>query len=140
VAIVRSRRAGHRGAPPLNRTLGGNMRSIETKSVLRDPVVLVALLGWLVAASLFLSFHSILEGANTGENRWPVWLVEALLWLQLLALVSSSIGSLGKSAANLVYGKRLLPNILAIALSLPMLMAAFFLAYLLVWVWQWASP
>jgi hypothetical protein len=116
------------------------MRSIETRSVLRDPVVLAALLGWLVAASLFLSFHSILEGANTGENRWPFWLVEALLWLQLLALVSCSIGSLGKSAANLVYGKRLLPNILAIALSLPMLVLAFFLAYLLVWVWQWASP
>jgi hypothetical protein len=116
------------------------MRSIETRSVLRDPVVLVAVLGWLVAASLFLSFHSILEGANTGENRWPLWLVEALLWLQLLALVSCSIGSLGKSAANLVYGKRLLPNILAIALSLPMLVLAFFLAYLLVWLWQWASP
>lgn len=116
------------------------MRSIETRSVLRDPVVLVALLGWLVAASLFLCFHSILEGANTGENRWPLWLVEALLWLQLLALVSCCIGSLGKSAANLMYGKRLLPNILAIALSLPMLVLAFFLAYLLVWVWQWASP
>ena len=116
------------------------MRSIETRSVIRDPVVLVALLGWLVAASVFLCFHSILEGANTGENRWPLWLVEALLWLQLLALVSCCIGSLGKSAANLMYGKRLLPNILALALSLPMLVLVFFLAYLLVWVWQWASP
>lgn len=116
------------------------MRSIETRSVLRDPVVLVALLGWLVAASLFLCFHSILEGANTGENRWPLWLVQALLWLQLLALVSCSIGSFGKSGANLVYGKPRMPNILAIALSLPMLVLAFFLAYLLIWVWQWASP
>jgi hypothetical protein len=112
------------------------MRSIETRSVLRDSVVLVALLGWLVAASLFLSFHKILEGANTGENPWPWWLVEALLWLQLLAVVSCCIGSLGKSAANLLYGKRLLPNFLAIALSLPMLVLAFFLAYLLLWVWQ----
>jgi hypothetical protein len=118
--------------------VGGNMRSIETRSVIRDPVVLVALLGWLVAAGLFLCFHSILEG--TGENRWPLWLMEALLCLQLLALVSCCIGSLGKSATNLMYGKRLLPNILAIALSLPMLVLAFFLAYLLVWVWQWASP
>jgi hypothetical protein len=123
-----------------SQALGGNMRSIETRSVIRDPVVLVALLGWLVAASLFLCFHSILEGANTGEKRWPLWLMEALLWLQLLALVSCCIGSLGKSAANLMYGKRLLPNILAIALSLPMLVLAFFLAYLLVWLWQWASP
>jgi hypothetical protein len=69
-----------------------------------------------------------------------LWLQEALLWLQLLALVSCCIVSLGKSAANLMYGKRLLPTILAIALSLPMLVLAFFLAYLLVWVWQWASP
>jgi hypothetical protein len=120
--------------------LDGNMRSIETRSAIRDPVVLLALLGWLVAASLFLLFHSVLEGANTTEPRWPLWLVEALLWLQLLALVSCCIGSLGKSAANLVYGKRLLPNLLAIALSLPMLVLAFLLAYLLVWVWQWASP
>jgi hypothetical protein len=112
------------------------MRSIE-RSVLRDPVVLVALLGWLVAASLFLSFHRVLE--RTEENRWPLWLVEVLLWLQLLALVSCSIGSLRKSASNLMYGKRLLPNVLAIALSVPMLVTAFFLAYLLVWVWQWAS-
>jgi hypothetical protein len=116
------------------------MRSIETTSVLRDPVVLVALLGWLVAASLFLCFHAILERANTGENRWALWLVQALLWLQLLAVVSCSIGSLGKSVANVVYGKRLMPNVLAIALSLPMLVLSFFLAYLLVWVWQWASP
>ena len=103
------------------------MRSVETRSVLLDPVVLVALLGWLVAASLFFWFPSIMEGANTGENRWPLWLVDALLWLQLLALASCCIGSLGKSAANLVYGKRLLPNILAIALSLPTLIVlAFF--------------
>ncbi len=116
------------------------MRSIETRSDLRNPVVLVALLGWLLAAILFLCFHKILEGANTGENRWPWWLVAALLWLQLLALASCCIGSLGKAAANLVYGKRPLPNILAIALSLPMLVLTCFLAYLLVWVWQWASP
>ncbi len=116
------------------------MRSIETRSVLRHPVVLVALLGWLVAASLFLSFHSILEGANTGENPWPWWFVEVLLCLQLLALVSCCISSIRKSVANLVYGKCRLPNILAIALSIPMLVLAFFLAYLLVWVWQWASP
>jgi len=116
------------------------MRSVETRSVLRDPVVLVALLGWLVAGSLFLSFHSILEGANFGENRWPWWLVEALLWLQLLALVSCSTISLGRSAANLVYGRSRLPNILAIALSLPLLVLALFLAYLLVWLWQWAGP
>lgn len=116
------------------------MHSIERRSVIRDPVVLVALLGWLVAASLFLCFHLILEGANTGESRWPLWLVGAFLWLQLLALVSCCIGSVAKSAANLMYGKRMLPNILAIALSLPMLVLAFFLAYLLVWLWQWASP
>jgi len=97
------------------------MRSVETRSVLLHPVVLVALLGWLVAASLFLWFPSIVEGANTGENRWPLGLVDALLWVQLLTLVSCCIGSLGKSAANLMHGKRLLPNILAIALSLPIL-------------------
>jgi hypothetical protein len=102
------------------------MRSVETRSVLLDPVVLVALLGWLAAGSLFLWFPSILEGVNTGANRWPLWLVEALLWLQLLLLVSCCIGTLGKSAANLVYGKRLLPNILAIALSLPILIVAAF--------------
>ena len=112
------------------------MRSIDSRSVLRDPVVLVALLGWLVAASLFLSFHSVLESVNTGENRWRL----VLLWLQLLAVVSFCIASLGRSAANLMYGNRLLPSILAIALSLPMLVLAFYLAYLLVWVWQWASP
>src|SRR5688572_4243164 len=116
------------------------MRSVDAKSVLRDPVVLVALLGWLVAGALFLSFHSVLEGANSGENRWPWWLVEALLWLQLLALVSCSFSSLGKSAANLVYGKSRVPNILAIVLSLSLLVLAMFLAYLLVWLWQWAGP
>lgn len=130
----------YQALPATSASLGDNVQAIETRSVLRDPVVLVALLGWLVAASLFLSFHLILEGASTGENRWPLWLLETLLWLQLLALVSCCIGSLGKSAANLVYGKRLLPNILAIVLSLPMLLVALFLAYLLVWLWQWASP
>lgn len=116
------------------------MRSIEARSVLRVPVVLVALLGWLLAAGLFLSFHLILESVSTGENRWPLWLLEALLWLQLLALVSCCIASLGKSAANLVFGKRRLPNILAITLSLPMLLMASFLAYLLLWLSQWAMP
>ena len=116
------------------------MRSIARRSVLREPVVLVALLSWLVAACLFLCFHLILQGANAGENRWPLWLKQAFLWLQLLALVSCSIGSLGKSVGNLVYGERLMPNILAIALSLPTLVLALFLAYLLNWFGQWASP
>jgi hypothetical protein len=116
------------------------MRATVTTSVLRDPVVLVALLGWLMSASLFLSFHLVLESVSLGESRWPLWLQEAILGMQLLAMVLCATSSLGRSAANLKRGNRQLPSIAAIALSIPMLALACLLGYLLVWLWQWASP
>jgi hypothetical protein len=99
------------------------MRFGMARSLLLSPVVLVALLGWLAVASLLTWVSSAWEAANTGQGRWPASVIDAVFWLHVLIVVACCLGSIGKSAANLVHREPLLPNAISIALSLPILIA-----------------
>jgi len=77
------------------------------------------MVGCIVAASLFLWFPSVLEAANEGRSRWSFSVVNGFFWMQVLIVVGCCVVGLGKSAANLAYGQRWLPNAIAIVLLLP---------------------
>ena len=108
------------------------MRSDLAKSLFRTPVILLALSGWLVAASFLVWADPFWEAVAIGQSGWSMPVADAVYWLHVLAFAACCALSTERSVVNLVRGEPLLPNVTSLVLSLPGLIAVVYGSWFLI--------